>query len=127
MMLFILLQAGKFDLSLLVTMGAAFVVMYLFMIRPQQKKQNDQKKFLSELKKGDLVVTIGGLHGKIYELDELTLMLEVERGVKLKFDRSAISLEASKRVQNDSTSPTSGSKTSSAETSKKLLKEADES
>lgn len=103
--LFIFLQAkGGFDPSLLVTMGAAFLVMYFFMIRPQQKKQNDQKKFLSELKKGDQVVTIGGLHGKIYEMDDLTIQLEVDRGMRLKFDRSAISLEGSKRVQSQAES-----------------------
>jgi len=73
-------------------------VMYFFMIRPQQKKQSEQKKFLQELKKGDSVVTIGGLHGKIYEIEELTLMLEVDRGMRLKFDRSAISMEASKKL-----------------------------
>jgi preprotein translocase subunit YajC len=84
-------------------MGAAFLVMYFFMIRPQQKKQNDQKKFLTALKKGDNVVTIGGLHGKIHEIDELTLILEVDRGMRLKFDRSAISLEGSKRVQSEIT------------------------
>jgi preprotein translocase subunit YajC len=102
---FIILQAkGGLDFSLLITMGAAFLVMYFFMIRPQQKKQNDQKKFLSELKKGDQVVTIGGLHGKIYEMDDLTIQLEVERGMRLKFDRSAISLEGSKRVQTQAES-----------------------
>jgi preprotein translocase subunit YajC len=95
---FVLLQANS-QYSTLIMMGAAFLVMYFFMIRPQQKKQNDQKKFLSDLKKGDQVVTIGGLHGKIYEIDELTLQLEVERGLRLTFDRSAISLEGSKRVQ----------------------------
>lgn len=100
---FVLLQAKGFDPSLLVTMGAAFLVMYFFMIRPQQKKQNDQKKFLTALKKGDNVVTIGGLHGKIHEIDELTLILEVDRGMRLKFDRSAISLEGSKRVQSEIT------------------------
>jgi preprotein translocase subunit YajC len=100
---FVLLQAKGFDPSLLVTMGAAFLVMYFFMIRPQQKKQNDQKKFLTSLKKGDNVVTIGGLHGKIHEIDELTLILEVDRGMRLKFDRSAISLEGSKRVQSEIT------------------------
>lgn len=99
---FIILQAGGgSNLSLLITMGAAFLVMYIFMIRPQQKKQNEQKKFLSELKKGDSVVTIGGLHGKIYEIDELTLMLEVDRGMRLKFDRSAISLEATRKQQQE--------------------------
>ena len=96
----LLLQArGGFDPSLLVTMGAAFLVMYFFMIRPQQKKQNEQKNFLAELKKGDHVVTIGGLHGKIHELDELTLQLEVERGMKLTFDRSAISMEGTRKWQ----------------------------
>jgi preprotein translocase subunit YajC len=44
------------------------------------------------------VVTIGGLHGKIYEIEELTLILEVDRGMRLKFDRSAISMEASKKL-----------------------------
>lgn len=100
---FVLLQAKGFDPSLLVTMGAAFLVMYFFMIRPQQKKQNDQKKFLTALKKGDNVVTIGGLHGKIHEIDDLTLVLEVDRGMRLKFDRSAISLDGSKRVQSEIT------------------------
>jgi preprotein translocase subunit YajC len=93
-----ILQAGG-NMGFLLMMVGMFVVMYFFMIRPQQKKQNDQKKFLSDLKKGDQVVTIGGLHGKIYEIDELTLQLEVERGLRLTFDRSAISLEGSKRVQ----------------------------
>lgn len=100
-MLTIILQAKGFDPSLLVTMGAAFLVMYFFMIRPQQKKQNEQKKFLSELKKGDQVVTIGGLHGKIHEIDELTMILEVDRGMRLKFDRSAVSMEATKKLPKD--------------------------
>jgi preprotein translocase subunit YajC len=104
-LLYIFLQSkGGFDPSLLVTMGAAFLVMYFFMIRPQQKKQNDQKKFLSEMKKGDQVVTIGGLHGKIHEMDEMTIQLEVDRGMRLKFDRSAISMEGSKRLQTQAES-----------------------
>jgi preprotein translocase subunit YajC len=100
--IFLQVQAkGGFDYSLLVTMGAAFLVMYLFMIRPQQKKQKDQKKFIEELKKGDQVVTIGGLHGKILEVDDLTVTLEVDRGFKMKFDRSAISMESSMRVKKE--------------------------
>jgi len=102
-MLFILLQAASGgNLPTLIMMGAAFIVMYFFMIRPQQKKQKDQKKFIEELKKGDAVVTIGGLHGKIHELDELTITLEVDRGTKLKFDRASISLDGSKKVQKES-------------------------
>ncbi len=72
------------------------VVFYFFMIRPQQKKQKDQKKFLEEIKKGDSVVTIGGMHGKVYSLDDATITLDVDKGTKLTFERSSISLEASK-------------------------------
>ncbi len=72
------------------------VVFYFFMIRPQQKKQKDQKKFLAEIKKGDAVVTIGGMHGKVYSLDDATITLDVDKGTKLTFERSSISLEASK-------------------------------
>ena len=85
-------------MTFLLTMGAVFIVMYFFMVRPQQKKAKDAKKFIDEMKKGDSVVTIGGMHGKIYELDELTVVLEVDRGTKLKFDRSSISLDASKKA-----------------------------
>jgi preprotein translocase subunit YajC len=99
--LLILLQAQGGNISFLLTMGAVFIVMYFFMMRPQQKKQKDQKIFLEEMKKGDQVVTIGGLHGKIHDLDELTVSLEVDRGFKLKFDRASISMEASKKVQKE--------------------------
>jgi preprotein translocase subunit YajC len=96
--LYILLQAQGGNMTFLLTMGAVFIVMYFFMVRPQQKKAKDAKKFIDEMKKGDSVVTIGGMHGKIYELDELTVVLEVDRGTKLKFDRSSISLDASKKA-----------------------------
>jgi preprotein translocase subunit YajC len=72
------------------------VVFYFFMIRPQQKKQKDQKKFLEEIKKGDSVVTIGGMHGKVHSLDDATITLDVDKGTKLTFERSSISLDASK-------------------------------
>lgn len=66
-------------------------VFYFFMIRPQQKKQKEQKEMLSSIKKGDEVVTIGGLHGKVYMVDENTVTLDLDKGVKLTFDKSAIS------------------------------------
>ncbi len=66
------------------------------MIRPQVKKQKDQKKYVNELKKGDKVVTTAGIHGKIADIAETTFLVEVDNGVKIKFDKSAISLEASK-------------------------------
>ena len=69
-------------------------VMFFFMIRPQQKKQKDQKTFVENLKKGDNVVTIGGLHGRIASVDAATVTLDVDRGVKMTFEKSAISREA---------------------------------
>ena len=104
----ILLQAGAggtggaFNPPFFILMGGMFIVMYFFMIRPQQKKANDQKKYLSELKKGDRVVTIGGIHGRIIKDNEDTLLIEVDNNVKLKIERSGISMENSKRVNDES-------------------------
>jgi preprotein translocase subunit YajC len=74
--------------------GAIILIFYFFMIRPQQKKASDQKKFRESLQKGTNVVTIGGLHGKIVEIQDTTVWLEVDRGVKLKFEKSAIASAA---------------------------------
>jgi len=76
-----------------------FVVAYFFMIRPQMKRQKDEKKFLSDIKKGDKVITKSGLHGKIVDLNDKdnAAVIETMAG-KLKFDRSAISMEASKKL-----------------------------
>ena len=82
----------------LLLFGGIAVVFYFFMIRPQQKKQKDQKNFISEIKKGDRIVTIGGVHGRIAEMDDDTITLDVEKGAKIKFEKSAISLEASKKL-----------------------------
>lgn len=73
------------------------VVFYFFMIRPQQKKAKDQKKFISEIKKGDSVVTVGGIHGKVYSVEDATLVVEVDKSTKLTIEKSSVSLEASKR------------------------------
>jgi preprotein translocase subunit YajC len=66
------------------------VVFYFFMIRPQMKKQKELKKFRENLKAGDKVVTIGGIHGKILEMNDATVLVSSE-GNKLRFDKSAIS------------------------------------
>jgi preprotein translocase subunit YajC len=93
----ILLQAApRSGYSGLIMVVGMVIVMYFFMIRPQQRKAKEQKKFSENLKKGDQVVTLGGLHGRIVSLDKDTVGLEVDKGVKLKFDRSAISFENSK-------------------------------
>lgn len=66
-------------------------VFYFFMIRPQQKKAKEQKELLSGIKKGDEVVTIGGLHGRVFTVEETTVTLDLDKGVKLTFDKSAVS------------------------------------
>jgi preprotein translocase subunit YajC len=71
-----------------------FVVFYFFMIRPQQKRAKQEKEFESALKVGDKVITKSGLHGKIAELAETTVVVETMAG-KLKMERSAISMEMS--------------------------------
>lgn len=71
-----------------------FVVIYLFMIVPQQKKAKKEKEFESNLKVGDKIVTKSGFHGKIAELAETTVVIETMSG-KLKMEKSAISLEMS--------------------------------
>jgi preprotein translocase subunit YajC len=79
-----------------VIFGGIIVVFYFFMIRPQQKKAKDAKKFTDEIKRGDAVVTIGGAHGTVAELEGDTFILEVEKGGRIRFNKSAISLEATK-------------------------------
>lgn len=77
------------------------VVFYFFMIRPQTKKMKDQKNFIENIKKGDRIVTVGGIHGKIAEINDDTFIMEIEGGVKMKIDRVSVSLEASKRLNEN--------------------------
>lgn len=93
----ILLQAAGGGITgQLLFFGAIILVFYFFMIRPQQKKAKDAKKFVEEIKKGDYVVTIGGAHGEIAELEGDTFILEVEKGGRIRFNKSAISMEATR-------------------------------
>jgi preprotein translocase subunit YajC len=77
-------------------MAAIVGIFYFFMIRPQQKQRKDAKKFQEEIKKGDLVVTIGGAHGRVAEIEDDTVILEFERGARIRFSRTSISMESSK-------------------------------
>lgn len=74
-----------------------FVVIYFFMIRPQQKKAKQEKEFEAALKVGDRIITKSGLHGKVAELAEGTVVVETMAG-KLKMERSAISMEMSAKL-----------------------------
>lgn len=76
-----------------------FVVIYFFMIRPQQRRMKQEKQFESALKVGDKIITKSGLHGRIAELSEGTVVVETMAG-KLKMERSAISMELSAKLNN---------------------------
>lgn len=69
------------------------VVFYFFFIRPQMKRTKEQKKFREAIKKGDKIITIGGIHGKIVEVQDTTFTIEVEGGVKLRIEKSAVAMD----------------------------------
>lgn len=97
-MLNLILQAtsgsGTSSYSTLIFMVLIFVVFYFFMIRPQSKKAKQATTFREGIKKGDKVVTIGGMHGTIAEVADTTFLIEVDNGVKLRFEKSSVSMEA---------------------------------
>ena len=94
MLLTLLLQTtGGTDYMQLIFPIAIGLVVYIFMIRPQQKRASDAKAFRQTLAKGSRIVTIGGLHGLVVDVTDETVVVEVDRGTKLRFDRSAIARE----------------------------------
>lgn len=96
----LLLQAGAGGggYTQFIMLGGMIAIFYFFFIRPQQKKQKDQKKFIEAIKKGDQVVTMGGIHGKISSVEESVVVLEVDKGSKIVIEKSSISLDSSKRA-----------------------------
>ena len=96
-MTLVILQANNSSiLSTIVPMVLIMIVFYFFMIRPQVKKAKDHKKLVGDLKIGDKIVTTAGIHGKIVGSNDTTFLIEVEGGTKIRFDKSAISLDATK-------------------------------
>jgi preprotein translocase subunit YajC len=92
--------AGGSGMSMnLIFIVLIFVVFYFFMIRPQMKKQKQAVKFKEEIKKGDRIITIGGIHGKIAEISEKNFIIEVEGGTRLKIEKSAVSMESTAALQ----------------------------
>ena len=88
---------GGSSIQSLVMLGLMVLVFYFFMIRPQMKKQKALKNFRDNLKAGDKVVTIGGIHGKILEVAETTVLVQAE-GTKLRFDKSAIAQSSEDQI-----------------------------
>lgn len=82
--------ASPNPLTMFVPMILIFAVIYLFIIRPQKKKEDARKAMVASAKKGDRVITIGGLHGKVVQVDETSVLLEVDGTVKLRYDKSAL-------------------------------------
>ncbi|MEE1098004.1 MAG: preprotein translocase subunit YajC [Bacteroidales bacterium] len=89
----VLLQtAGGSGMSSILMLVLIIVIFYFFMIRPQQNRQKEEKKFRESLTKGQKVVTIGGLHGKIAEVKETTVLMEVANDVKIEVEKTAIAM-----------------------------------
>jgi len=77
-------------ISTIIMFGAIFAIFYFMIIRPQQKRAKEREKLLSNIEKGDKIVTSGGVHGTIIGLEEKTALIEVAPNVKIKIERSAI-------------------------------------
>ncbi len=77
-------------LGLFVPLILMFVIFYFLLIRPQQKRQREVRDMQAALQKGDAIVTIGGLHGKIHAIDEDTVVINTSEGTKLTYDRASI-------------------------------------
>lgn len=91
MILTILLQADAAGgYTQFIMLGAMFLVMYFFFIRPQQKKRKEAEAFRSSIQRGDKIVTIGGIHGKITQVKDTTVVITTESG-KMEIEKSAIS------------------------------------
>lgn len=85
-------QGGGGAMGSILMLVAIVVIFYFFMIRPQQKRQKEEKKFREALSKGQKVVTIGGLHGKIADVKETSVLLEIADNVKIEVEKSAIAM-----------------------------------
>ena len=94
-------QTGGFDATFLIMIVAIFAIMYFFMIRPQQKKQKEIQKFRNSLEPGMEVVTYGGLHGTIKEIDDAKniVVLEIARDVKVKVEKTHLFAKAAATQQ----------------------------
>ena len=92
-------QGGGF--TQLIFLVAIIFVFYFFMIRPQMKKQKLERDFRNTIQKGDKVVTIGGIHGRIIEVNDKTFMIEIDSNVKVRVEKSAISADATKALEQN--------------------------
>lgn len=85
--------------SMWIMLALMFVVMWFFMIRPQRKQQKELEKFRSELKKGDKIVTIGGIYGTVEEIKDKTVLIKVDGDTKLRVDKNSLVKDFSESQQ----------------------------
>lgn len=83
-------QEGGNPLTMFVPLILIFVVFYFFLIRPQKKKEETRKKMISAVTKNDRIVTIGGIHGTVTQVDESSVLAQVDSNTKLRIDKNAI-------------------------------------
>ena len=88
-------------ISTLVTFGLVFVIFYFLIIRPQNKKQKEAKRMIEAVKKGDKVITAGGVHAVVYTVKEKTVILKVDENTKMEFSKSAIASVVVDKVEAD--------------------------
>lgn len=98
-------EGGGGGMNQLILFIPILLVFYFFMIRPQMKKAKKQKQFRAEIGKGDKVVTIGGLHGKIIEVEETTFIVELYDKTQVRLEQSAISMETTMAVADANKNP----------------------
>lgn len=89
--LFYVLQGeGAGMLTFLLPFLLVFLVFYFFIIRPQKKREDKRRTMIEAVRKGDRIVTIGGIHGKVLSVEDSSVLAEVDSNVKLRFDKNAI-------------------------------------
>ncbi|MAO02451.1 MAG: preprotein translocase subunit YajC [Flavobacteriales bacterium] len=93
----ILLQVSS-GTSSLIMMGLIFIVFYFFMIRPQIKKQKKESEYRKSLKKGDKIISVGGIHGKIIDIKNDTFVIEVQGGTQLRIEKNAVAMNGTKEI-----------------------------
>lgn len=88
-------------MSTLIMMGGIILVMYFTMLRPQNKKRKALQSYRENIEKGDKIVTIGGIHGKVAEIKDHTVLISTEGGGKLLVEKSAVSMDASTQMNEE--------------------------
>jgi preprotein translocase subunit YajC len=83
--------------------GAIFIVIYFFFIRPQSQKVKKEKLFIDELQKGDKVITTNGIHGTIDRVEDSSFMIEIDKNVKIRIEKSGISSELTQALRGKDT------------------------